>query len=156
MGSGVPTGPRGGTHRAHGSNIPTPWYLRHRVTHANSYSRTQCAFSESTLLWAAKGDLFPHIKRSSVSLGPCRLYEQELKRDLKLSNSLIMTKVPYCCDKGDRGICYIKICGGERRYTQYKYQEILINCLYTYSHPQLHIHTSKHYKFLGYAIFVSN
>ena len=27
MGSGVPTGPRGGTHRARGSNIPTPQYL---------------------------------------------------------------------------------------------------------------------------------
>ena len=26
MASGVPTGPRGGTHRAHGSNIPTPLY----------------------------------------------------------------------------------------------------------------------------------
>ena len=60
MGSGIPTGPRGGTHRACGSNIPTLRYHRYRVTHAGSYLRTQCAFSEPTLIWAAKGDLHPH------------------------------------------------------------------------------------------------
>ena len=35
-GPGVPTGPRGGTHQDCGSNIPTPQYQRHRVTHAGS------------------------------------------------------------------------------------------------------------------------
>ena len=58
MGSGVPTRPRGGTHRAHGSNIPTH---RYRVTHAGSYSHIQHVFSEPTLLWAAKGVLYPHV-----------------------------------------------------------------------------------------------
>ena len=37
MGSGIPTGPRGGTHRARGSNIVTPRYQRTRVTHDGSY-----------------------------------------------------------------------------------------------------------------------
>ena len=37
MGSGVPTGPRGGTHRNRRSNIPTPQFQRHRVTHAGTY-----------------------------------------------------------------------------------------------------------------------
>ena len=60
MGSGVPAGPRGGTHQDRGSDIPTPWYHRYRVTHAGSYLRTQRAFSEPTLIWAAKGDLHPH------------------------------------------------------------------------------------------------
>ena len=41
---GVPTGPGGGTHRARGSNIPTPRYHRHRVTHAGSYLRTNVRF----------------------------------------------------------------------------------------------------------------
>ena len=36
MGKGDPTGPRGGTHRNRGSNIPTPRYQRHRVTHAGA------------------------------------------------------------------------------------------------------------------------
>ena len=62
MGSGVPTGPRGGTHRDRGSNIPTQRYQRHRVTHAGSYLRTQSALSEPTLLWAAKGVLCPHVR----------------------------------------------------------------------------------------------
>ena len=44
MGLGVPTGPRGGIHRARGSNIPTPQYQRHRVTHAGSYLRTDVRF----------------------------------------------------------------------------------------------------------------
>ena len=39
MGLDIPTGPRGGTHRAHGSNIPTPRYDRYRVNHAAAYSR---------------------------------------------------------------------------------------------------------------------
>ena len=43
-GFGVPTGPRGGTHRARGSNIPTPQYHRYRVTHAGSYLRTVVRF----------------------------------------------------------------------------------------------------------------
>ena len=58
MGSGVPTGPRGGTRRDRGSNIPTPRYQRHRVTHAVEYSR---ALFRTTLLKVAKGDLHPHI-----------------------------------------------------------------------------------------------
>ena len=66
MESGVPTGPRGGTHRDRGSNIPTPQYRRYRVTHAGSYLRTQHAFSEPTLIWAAKGDL-PLMNRGVVS-----------------------------------------------------------------------------------------
>ena len=37
MGSGVPTGPRGGNHRDRGSNIPTPRYHRYHVTHADTY-----------------------------------------------------------------------------------------------------------------------
>ena len=41
---------KGRTHRARGSNIPTPWYHQNRVTHAGSYSCTQHAFSEPTLL----------------------------------------------------------------------------------------------------------
>ena len=60
MGSGVPTGPRGGTHRDRGSNIPTQRYHRYRVTHTGSYLRTQRAFSEPTLIWEAKGDLHSH------------------------------------------------------------------------------------------------
>ena len=45
-----------------GSNVPNPrWYHRYRVTHAGSYSRTQHAFSEPTLLYAAKGVLYPHV-----------------------------------------------------------------------------------------------
>ena len=44
MGMGVPTGPRGGTHRDRGSNIPTPRYKRHRVSHAGSYLRTDVRF----------------------------------------------------------------------------------------------------------------
>ena len=38
MGSGVPTGPRGGTYRDGGSNIP------YRVTHAGPYLRTGVRF----------------------------------------------------------------------------------------------------------------
>ena len=60
MGSGVPTGPRGGTHWARGSNISTPRCHRYRVTHADPYSRTR-RFPEQLLLWAAKGDLCPHV-----------------------------------------------------------------------------------------------
>ena len=60
MGLGVPAGPRGGTHRDRGSNIPTPRYDRYRVTHSGSYLRTQCAFSEPTLIWTAMGDLHPN------------------------------------------------------------------------------------------------
>ena len=37
IGLAVPTGPRGGTHRDHGSNIPNPRYHRYRVTHTGSY-----------------------------------------------------------------------------------------------------------------------
>ena len=44
MGSGIPTGPRGGTHWSRGSNIPTPRYHRHRVTHAGSYLCTNVRF----------------------------------------------------------------------------------------------------------------
>ena len=44
MGLGVPTGPRGGTHRARGSNIPTPPYHLHLVTRAGSYLRTNVRF----------------------------------------------------------------------------------------------------------------
>ena len=44
MGLGVPTRPRGWTHRARGSNIPTPRHHRHRVTHAGSYLRTSVRF----------------------------------------------------------------------------------------------------------------
>ena len=44
IGSGVPTGPRGGTHRDRGSNIPTPRYHRYRVTHAGSYLRIRMRF----------------------------------------------------------------------------------------------------------------
>ena len=50
MGSGVPTGPRGGAHRARGSNIPTQRYHRYRVMHAGSNLRTQRALPEPTLL----------------------------------------------------------------------------------------------------------
>ena len=44
METGVPTGLRGGTHRARRSNIPTPRYQWRRVTHAGSYSRTLVCF----------------------------------------------------------------------------------------------------------------
>ena len=37
MGFGVSSGPRGGTHRDRGSNVPTPRYHRYYVTHAGSY-----------------------------------------------------------------------------------------------------------------------
>ena len=43
-----------------GSNVPTPRYHRYHVTHAASYSHT-CAFSELTLIKAAKGVLYPHV-----------------------------------------------------------------------------------------------
>ena len=42
--TGDPTGPRGGTHGDHGSNIPTPWYHQYRVTHAGSYLRPRVRF----------------------------------------------------------------------------------------------------------------
>ena len=48
---------KGGTHPDRRSNIPTPRYHRYRVTHAGSYLCTQRAFSQPTLIWAAKGDL---------------------------------------------------------------------------------------------------
>ena len=60
MESGLPTEPREGTHRDRGSNIPSRQYHRYRATHAGLYLRTQSAFSEPTLIWAAKGDLHPH------------------------------------------------------------------------------------------------
>ena len=40
---------------------PDPQHHRCRVSHAESYSHIQHAFSETTLLWAAKGDLNPLI-----------------------------------------------------------------------------------------------
>ena len=43
-GIGVPTGPRGGTHRDRGSNIPTPRYHRYSVNHAGPYLRTCVRF----------------------------------------------------------------------------------------------------------------
>ena len=56
--TGDPTGPRGGAYWARGSRgiIDTA-----RVTHAGSYSHFQNAFSEPTLLSAAKGVLYPHV-----------------------------------------------------------------------------------------------
>ena len=57
--TGDPTGPRGGTHRDRGSNIPiaVPPIPRHSrwvvLMHVS-------ALSEPTLLWAAKGVLCPH------------------------------------------------------------------------------------------------
>ena len=72
MESGGPIGPRGGTHQDCGSNIPTPRYHRYHVTHAGSYLHTYCALSEPTLIWAAKGVLYPHVgehmKRDSVGI----------------------------------------------------------------------------------------
>ena len=50
MGSGGPTGRRGGTHRNRGSDVPTPRYHRYHVPHAESYSHIQHAFSEMTLI----------------------------------------------------------------------------------------------------------
>ena len=45
-----------------GSNVPTPRYHQYRITHAGSYSRTYvCAFSDPTLLQAAKGVLLLHV-----------------------------------------------------------------------------------------------
>ena len=55
MGRGDPTGPRGGTHRNRGSNIPTPRHSRWNILAHPS------ALSEPTLLWAAKGVLCPHV-----------------------------------------------------------------------------------------------
>ena len=55
---GGPTGPRGGSHWNRGFSIPIPRHHRYRVTHAGSYLR---AFSEPTLLEAAKGVLYPHV-----------------------------------------------------------------------------------------------
>ena len=52
-----------------GSNVPTPRYHRYRVSHAGSYLRTQCAFSEPTLLRAAKGVLYPPMGRYSDTPG---------------------------------------------------------------------------------------
>ena len=73
--TGDPIGPRGGTHRARGSNIPIPRYHRYHITHAGPYSRIQHAFSEPTLLKAAKGVLYPHVEgtvthRALLQLGP--------------------------------------------------------------------------------------
>ena len=55
MVSGVPTGPRGGTHRAHESNIPTPRYHRYRVTHAGSYLRTNVEDTETHQAQVVRG-----------------------------------------------------------------------------------------------------
>ena len=44
MGSGVPTGPRGGTYQTRGSNILTPRYRWYRVSHDGSYLRTCVRF----------------------------------------------------------------------------------------------------------------
>ena len=54
-----PTGPRGGTHRARGSNIPTPWYHQYQLTLDHTYAH--CALSEPTLLYTAEGVLYPHV-----------------------------------------------------------------------------------------------
>ena len=43
MGSGIPTGPRGRTHRDRRPNVPTPRYHQYRVMDAGSYLHTQCA-----------------------------------------------------------------------------------------------------------------
>ena len=61
MGSGVPTGPRGGTHRDRGSNIPTPRYQWHRVTHAGSYLRTNVRFLSQLYFRQLRVLLCPHV-----------------------------------------------------------------------------------------------
>ena len=82
MGSGVTTGPRGGTHGARGSNIPTPRYHRYRVTHAGSYCHTVMCFLQPTLFWAAKGDLVPHVggavSHRDHSRRLCTIYKYDL------------------------------------------------------------------------------
>ena len=59
--TGGPTGPGEEAHQLSGSNVPTPRYHRYRVTHAGSYSLTQHAFSEPTLIKVAKGVLHAHV-----------------------------------------------------------------------------------------------
>ena len=69
MGSGVPTGPRGGTHRARGSNIPIPQYHRYRVTHAGPYLRT-CVRFPVQLCSGQLREICILIYRGSVSHRP--------------------------------------------------------------------------------------
>ena len=73
MGLGVPTGPRGGTHRALGSNIPTPRYQRHRVTHIGSYLHTNVRFLSQ-----------PYFRQLRVS---CVLM-QEVQRHTRLKTDI--------------------------------------------------------------------
>ena len=58
-----PTGPRGGTHRDRGSNVPTPRYHRYHVTHAGPYSRNQRALSGPNLTWAS---VSPYRRSSDI------------------------------------------------------------------------------------------
>ena len=78
MGSGVPTEPRGGSHRDRGSNIPAPRYHLYCITHTDSYKRAW-ALSEPTLIQAAKGDLHPREQSSSVTPDPYERGVQENK-----------------------------------------------------------------------------
>ena len=66
-GIGCSTGPAGIRPIKCGSIVPTPRYHRYRVTQADPYSRTN-ALSEPTLLWAAKGDLIPHVTPGPLTI----------------------------------------------------------------------------------------
>ena len=56
MGSGIQLGLGEGPIKSE-SNVPTPQYHRYRVMHVSSYLRSYAL----SLLWAAEGDLIPHI-----------------------------------------------------------------------------------------------
>ena len=56
-----PAGPGAGAHQFSGSNVPTPWYHRYHVTHAESNLRTHRALSEPTFRYASKGVLYHDV-----------------------------------------------------------------------------------------------
>ena len=78
MGSGVPTGPRGESHRARGSNIPTLRYHQYRVTHAGSYLRTPVRFLSQLYFRQLRESL---CRRYSDTPGPKNVPTEDLGID---------------------------------------------------------------------------
>ena len=93
-GKGHPTGPGGGAYQKSGSNVPTRGYHWPRVTHADSYLHTVCAFCSQfysgqlrvtcflILAWGVVNN-----KGSAAPLQPIQLHclTQMIRTDLKCS-----------------------------------------------------------------------
>ena len=103
MGLSVPTGPRGGTHRARESNIPTPRYQRHRVTHTGSYLRTTVRFLSQlyfrqlrvscVLMWEVQRHTGP-ICRDVLVPTPYSVQRLSTYRTLRLKETSIKQTTP--------------------------------------------------------------